>query len=345
MPDYPEPIDHRYSVLLPCTPETFADFVSGLLGAPQTIERHIFHPFELRLRDIENTFHLVDQRVRQQNEASLLQFAAKIYYDDNSSVLVASLSDLLHYNEVRPIVSKGVHLTWVYLVRFPDKSVPEKQQIDLTFRAWIVEVAAEDLVFMRHRAPAHRGSITLRIAHTARSWGVDLESLITNHLHSLFVEENLVKRFAHRHSGKIGFLAFALVFFTLIIGSYATTQHFNATLVSQAEAQFAKPVSAKLDYLIRQLASGSSSTADSWFAIMLIVSVIVAGAVTIWIITLADSQRPSFVLLSRQAELSRAKALKKLERKWLMFLLSTLVAILAGVTGNWIFAIIFRHFH
>jgi hypothetical protein len=64
----------RYGILLPCTTETFADFVSGLLGTAQTIERRFYGTFALTAAEVENTFHLVRQRVEQQNEASLIEF-------------------------------------------------------------------------------------------------------------------------------------------------------------------------------------------------------------------------------------------------------------------------------
>ena len=52
------------------------------------------------------------------------------------------MSGLKTYSEVRPLVSTGVTLTWVYLVTFHNVSVPEKQQIEVTLtrrkplRAW-----------------------------------------------------------------------------------------------------------------------------------------------------------------------------------------------------------------
>src|SRR5258708_6738933 len=95
--------DHSaYSVVLPCAPEDFTEFVSGLLGKAQTIEKVFAGAFEINADDIVNTFHLVNQRVHQQNEASLVQFTVRIVYDDDSSVLLNSLEDFVHYSEIRP---------------------------------------------------------------------------------------------------------------------------------------------------------------------------------------------------------------------------------------------------
>ena len=121
-------VGQRYTVTLPFPPEAFREFISGLLGQPQTLERRFLGTFELSRPDVETIFHLVDQRVKQQNEASLIQFTIKIIYDDNSSVLLNSIDDFVRYTEVRPVVSVAAHLSWTYLIKFQDRAVPEKQE-------------------------------------------------------------------------------------------------------------------------------------------------------------------------------------------------------------------------
>lgn len=74
---------NQYAVVLPCEPDYFRDFVAGLLGKPQTITKEIFGAFELNKDDIANFYHLVIQRVGQQNESTLIQFTVRIVYDDH----------------------------------------------------------------------------------------------------------------------------------------------------------------------------------------------------------------------------------------------------------------------
>src|SRR5437899_897944 len=121
---HPKIIDHlrptqeeRYAITLPCPPAEFGDFISSLLGRAQTIQKGFRGTFILTRDHIQNVFHLVDQRVHQQNEATLVQFTVKILYNDESSVLLNDLTDFLHYNEVHPLISIGVDLTWTYLIR------------------------------------------------------------------------------------------------------------------------------------------------------------------------------------------------------------------------------------
>lgn len=125
------PHDPRYSVLVPCPPEEFADFMSKLLGKPQVAEGRFRGPFNIELTDIENFYHLIQYRITEQNKGQLIQFTSNIHYDDGTSVEVESLVGLKTYSEVRPLVSTGVVLTWVYLVNFNNVPVPEKQQIEV----------------------------------------------------------------------------------------------------------------------------------------------------------------------------------------------------------------------
>jgi hypothetical protein len=78
----------RGAVVLPCEPDQFRDFIAGLLGRPQTIERALGGSLEVGRSEIESLYHLVEQRVSSQNEATLIQFTVRIVYDDNSSVLL-----------------------------------------------------------------------------------------------------------------------------------------------------------------------------------------------------------------------------------------------------------------
>jgi hypothetical protein len=340
------PPHEPYGVMLPCTPETFADFVSGLLGAPQTIERRIFEPFEIRREDVENTFHVVNQRITQQNQASLMQFTAKIYYDDNSSVLLASLQDLLHYNEVRPLVSVGIHLTWSYLVKFPDRPAPEKQQIDITFRARREEDLSSDEIVISHpRIALRTSSIHIRIAHTARSWGVDLESLLTNHLRSFACEEARLRKFCSRHSGKAAALVFALVLSALLACTFATSVRLDEINLAKAEIARRLAPSAKLDFIIQELAVRAGAGHGLLVGAMSAVSVVMAVVMAVVTAVVLDSPSPSFLLLTRPSEVHREKVMRKRKRKWLVFIISILLAIATGVVGNWLFALAIARYH
>jgi hypothetical protein len=240
----PEPLpnDHSgYSVVLPCAPEDFAEFVSGLLGKAQTLQKVFAEAFEVDKNDIASTFHLVEQRVRQQNEAALVQFTIKIVYDDDSSVLLNSLTEYLHYSEIRPLVSIAAYLSWTYLIKFQDKRFPEKQQIELAIvtNQDNPPLYIEDGVRIINRSRIVHGMpgfshIDLRVSHTARTWAVDVESLLTGHIKTWLCAQSGLKQFITKHSGWIGF-SFGFLFFVLsMLGAYFTASQFVVSQVAAA---------------------------------------------------------------------------------------------------------------
>jgi hypothetical protein len=120
-------------IVFKCEADAFKKFISSLLGKPQTIGKARRGCFDIGLREIQDLHLLINQRISQQNESTLIQFTSLIVFEDGSSVLLNSFDDLLAYKEVRPVASTQIHLTWEYLVNFQDRSVPEKQEIEVSF--------------------------------------------------------------------------------------------------------------------------------------------------------------------------------------------------------------------
>jgi hypothetical protein len=333
-----DPIRPRteYSVQLPCTPETFADFISSLLGSPQTIERRFTGAFELTRADVENLYHLIQQRVEQQNKASLVEFAVNIFYHDGSSVRLTGLRDFQHYTEVRSLVSVGVHLTWVYLITFQDKAAPEKQQIDLTFLSGRHNDPEEGSYIVVQNIST--GRINLRIAHTARTWGVDLESLLTGHIDSLFKKESGAKIFIIRHSNKLGLIAGLVTYLIVVFGTFFATHRFAEWQLDKIKAVTTLQITEKIDFLAARYAEGSWTQFNLLLTVFLLAAIIGAIAIAAWVSVSAENRPRSFVLLSRKAEEDRVKALRKRQRQWLNFGASMITSILSGFVANALFA-------
>lgn len=333
--DDPVRPDSQYNILLPCTPETFAEFVSSLLGSPQTIERRFIGAFELTRADVENLYHLIQQRVLQQNKASLVEFAVDILYGDGSSVRLTSLRDFQHYTEVRSLVSVGAHLTWVYLITFQDKAAPEKQQIDLTFHAGHRNDPEESGLFLLN---IRAGYLSFRIAHTARTWGVDLESLLAGHIDGLLKKESRAKTFIIRHSAKLGVIAALVTYLIVVFGSFLATRRFAAWQLDKIQAALALQVAEKIDFLTARYAEGSWTQFNLLLTVFLLAALIGAIAIGLWVSDSGENRPRSFVLLSRKAEEDRVEALRKRQKQWLIFGASVITSVLSGFVANALFA-------
>lgn len=78
---------------------------------------------------------------------------------------------LASYVETKQIVSTEVCLRWQYLILFNDKTTKERQEIEITFNTRPY-----------HNFRGNDGYIRIKIAHTARTWGKDMEAMLVNHI-------------------------------------------------------------------------------------------------------------------------------------------------------------------
>lgn len=338
----------EYGVLVPCSQDDFGQFISGLLGKPQVLEKIFYGNFDVGRNDVLNTFHLVDQRVRQQNQATLVQFSVKIIYDDDSSVLLSSLGEFEHFTEIRPLVSTAVHLSWTYLILFRDKHIPEKQQIDLSIvtksKGSIVSKSEEGIIVAHRRLKFTNNYISFRVGHTARTWGVDIESLLTGHIKSLLKPENKVKSFVNQKSSLVGLL-FGLIFILIILaGTFITANQIVKSHLAILEKVSNLELLSKIDYLLEYSASGIwtrfALAATFFIFFMLIISMFFAA----WIADKAEKESPSFLILSRKAADIRDAALRKVNRDWFLFIISIVVSFICGMLSNVAFYYLSRKF-
>lgn len=333
------------SLVLPIDQEEFKKFITGLLGKPQTLESTLRGCFELDARDVENTFHLVQQRVTQQNAATLIQFTVKLVYEDNSTVLLNSLEAFKTHAEVRPVATIGAHLSWTYLITFQDRKAPEKQQIDMSFVVAHHRVMFEDGPAFIVPMPGGGGHVFIRISHTARTWGVDLEALLTGHAKSLMKTESKFAKFINDQSGWIA-LACGLLFFvsSVFYGFKLTARMVQAQAATVQTSLAAVPadiqgVSQKVDLLIKSFSGSEWIAFSNMFGLQVIGSVVLALIFGIVIGVMAETvKRESFVLLSRKSQELKAAADAKLRRRWFEIAVTFVLGVVGGIVSNIIFA-------
>jgi len=357
-PDIIKPFDsNRTAVLLPCEPDQFRDFISGLLGKPQVIGRVIRGPFNVGRNDIENLYYLIDQRISSQNDATLIQFTARIVFDDKSSVLLNSFADFMSYKEVKPLVSNSVHLSWTYLIKFRNKSVPEKQQVDVSC---IADYSREDifhdfdmagLILRRQFGPASEsGNIILRINHTDRTWGTDIEALLTGHLQTLVLVDSKLRQFVRKYSGTIGLIGAVSLFGSVVYAGWGTFDRIQEHATAGARAlladestnaeQIAKIIRTILQYTIENPTQKYSGIAVV-FAAVLFIGCIIFGVV---LASFAESSKPSFVVLTSKAEEMRKIELNRDQNNWSNFIMSIFGALVISVAGNYLFFLMLKHY-
>ena len=225
---------------------------------------------------MQSLHELVMQRVVQQNNGKLIQFSAKVFFTDESSVQIGSYEELVTYNEVKPIISEAVKLTWDLLIQFSDKDHPEKQVIEILVISSVdrqtIEANEIPIIFYRPN-----GEFRINIEHTARSWGLDIESMLTNQIKSLINKENKYKLFARRYSNQISLGFAALFFLSCIIGAFKITNNFiinQLDKVSAFNTDAANTTADKISFLTSYVASGVSSQHYFQVGIFLLIALI-----------------------------------------------------------------------
>lgn len=324
---------------LPFSNDQFKDFVASLLGTPQTITKYIKGNFTITKEHLINIHRLIQQRIIQQNKGSLLQLKTEIYYSDESSVILNSIEEFATYNEIKPIISEAIRMTWSYLIIFEDKTHPEKQEIELMIIATPQRNEIEGFmpVFFRDS-----GLFQLTIKHTARSWGSDIESLLTNHINSIITKESKYLEFIKNYSEKIGLLTGLFFFFSSLIGILILTNSFIKNEINTINDYINKnlTVNWKVDYLLNYIAQNNQNLLFIKCLIFIIISIIFAITLGIWVESLADNKTSSFLLLTDESSKNKEIKMKQSERKMKMFWVSLFVSIVINLFSNYLFEIL-----
>lgn len=344
--------NNKHYLAIPCPPDKFAQFISGLLGKPQEIRRTFTGSFSLRVDDIENFYHLVEQRLQEQNQANLIQFQSVITYTDGSSVKIDSLEDLKSFAELRPLISCGISLTWVYLIKFQNRETEERQQIDIDMRAWHANkvrlIHQAELLYPDTFGPnilESTGFIGIRISHTARSWGIDIENMLSSHIENFLTPtEGKVRTLARKRSTLAGLISFFLSMIFFLGAGYHVietwSRHINASYTaSTKDVDSMSSIATKIDFIASPIISGQLATFAVAAVAYIFISLAGAIPIAVWLSGKADRPHPSFILLSRASENKMQAVMEEYNKSWFKFILCFIVNALAGVAGNALFAL------
>lgn len=306
-------------VALPFNENQFKDFIISLLGKPQTITKRIPGTFEVTKEDLIQIFQVLNQRITQQNDSKLIQFRATIYYNDNSTTTLTGFDHLVNYNEQNPLVSIAVHVTWQFLLKFNNKESYEKQEISISFNSdssIYVDFPNSDSHY--HYADT---AVTFRISHTARTWGADIEALLTKHLSNLTKKPNkFIDTFKYNSESAISLYFGTIGVITIIFLLYNTNLRLHNTteysIIEWVHYYGSIPILFYIIYVIQKI------------------SVFFLEELTFY-------SKPSFVLLTSQSFKNKVKRNKKYKSSVLCYFGTAILTIILGIITNYLYAKIF----
>ncbi|MFK5915571.1 MAG: hypothetical protein QM484_14485 [Woeseiaceae bacterium] len=307
--------EEDHYVLLPCSPSDFGGFVSGLLGKSQVLRGAVEGVFDVQYQEIENVFHLVSTRVNEQNEGALTHFSITVHYDNGTSITHNDVKKFKTYNPVDACHPFEVVLNFTYLISFPNKGAPEKQEIQVAM------IADSDHSMNRERHYMD-GAFEYEIQYTNRTWATDISSLLKNHGETFIEKTSKLKRVIRRYNDTILTSISAIVMIFVIIGwsllGLDVSENFSST-----EVITGKQITDLLQFTIGGLA---------------VISVL---AITLNLITKFSEYHiyqslESFIVLVERDRKRREKLQKKIFWKWLIIISTWGFSIVAGLVANYI---------
>src|SRR5713226_10007647 len=185
----------------------------------------------------------------------------------------------------------------------------------------------------------NHGQIGFRIDHTARTWGADLESLLTGHAQTLLKEETGLRRFVSNHSGKVGAIVGGSLGLAILAGTFVLSHRFASYQLAQARTALQTGNAAsKINFLIENAARGEWIQFGNVLVFIIIGGCLAALGLAAWASSAAELPPLAFVLLTKRAEERRILRLASRRRRWASFVLSIILSIIASVLANILFA-------
>ncbi len=304
---------------LPFSQDQFQEFISGLFGKQEQVQRFIEGDFDIEIGDIRDLHYLIEERIAQQNKGVLIQFSAKVFYDDDSSTLFGSLESLSNYSEPRAVIPIRVELSWQYLIRFQDRNVPEKQEIDIYVIARDLREykRAEGYInkYLYLRQPD--SGFDLKIKYTARTWATDLELKLSEQLKNLIKLSSQKSRLGlliNGHESDVGVISAILFFLLSIMGGLTATNRFLSTRLNSATTiiQENSDLNNKIDLLTYYIAGENTSRFYFFLAFFLLVMLVASIIIGIFITEKVTPQHwRSHILFTKKAQRIKEQNLKK----------------------------------
>lgn len=327
-------IEHEDNeIALPVDKENLGRFVSSLLGQPQSLEKIFTKPFIANHEYFINLMALITQRLKQQNDYKIVSFNANITYTDETRRQITTFEAFQHFSETLKVKSSGLKINLVTLVNFPQKDIPEKQEIDIRFyasakelRKYIVDVS---------------GVISVEIRHTERTWGDDMLTIIENSFNDIWVKESIQKRFFKKSTSILKnefirpiFILVSMLPLMFSLNNSKNNQYQDEYIdASNVYGSNIEGLHEKIDFLASIEFGKLSSNSTILIPMMMIITVM---CTYLLILTLDKyvKPHPSFVVLTKSTEKHMKEVLKKGKQKLIIF--SIMGTVFLGVVSAFI---------
>lgn len=324
--------NRRLSLTLPVTNEEFAEFIIKLLGKPETIKYSRTGVFNVTRENLIDLHYLLRHRVSEQNEGALVEFQARIELGNGMSRTIRDFDQFVSYRETINSITKRVILSWIFIIKFNDRRNAERQQVEISFE---INKKLDSDSFSKFSL----GTGSVRVLYTARSWGDDIHSLITNRLEDLIRMPAKVQVFLKRHEPLLCTLITSIL---LVSVSYLFYQKFRSESLSKLkniESGFEGLI--EPDSLVAMIRAVLHSLYDyeQFLPIAIILVFLVPSTILLLIfvkftLEAINVAKPSFLIMSPNDISHREQSLKKYKNRLIILVVTLAGSLLLGIIGN-----------
>jgi hypothetical protein len=343
---------NQSSITFPLNEESFKEWIISLLGQPESIEAHLTGSFEIGMQDFIDISTVIDDRIIRQNLSSLLEFKAKLFFDDDSSMTFNGVDSFINYIERRSLTCTGFIFTWSYLVKFTNKMSSEKQEI-LIFsveedrsKSKRESISLYELFFVdldTEESSDSKPRISYSIECTDKTWGIEIAELIRKCL-AKSMKLNLYPYFKLRKVITENFFRtyllvplFLLCYKLFTITTSASTKACN-DLIAKKASWIGESISTnrKADYLIDAISYCNNKVDTSSLLLKdlpIIFAILILPFLIYFVLKLPNFR---FMLFTDESERKRHKYFKDLSRNRTV-IWTLLGGIICSVIASYIF--------
>ncbi len=172
------------------------EFLASMLGQRRSVTKELHYIFTIDLNWIINLVELISQRISAQNKGDLISFDAAISYKEGKRVELTNINQLKYYSDVSNDISTSIRINFTYLLNFPYKETPERQDIE-----FFASSAGTDAEYSSRGEESYKklrkiliplnqdkSVMMLEVRHTDLTWGEDVINLISNHVDASFTK-------------------------------------------------------------------------------------------------------------------------------------------------------------
>ncbi len=323
--------------------DTLGTFLSGLLGQQRTIEKNIFSEFEVDHDFLCHLDSLIDQRIVTHQEASLVSLAGKVETKESRVHSFSSRNALKTFDELSNSPTTKVGITWAYLVKFPHKPTPEKQEIELSIDTGNVRKKLNSRnsnatfnALSRAMLGTDGPEINIKVGYTDLIWGTEVIRHIEDEIRKKCRDD---WKYVRAFKSNFGFFAPMISMTSIFLGPVMLLEALEKTRIDIVQQKllieiaktpdFQSSVLKKLDFLMANKVSFQSLSSVQFWAVAAVVLMVNVG---MWMYLLKSNK--SYLLLNNAARDEKISNEKRSIRLRNGFFLTIAISVVAGVIGN-----------